>query len=139
MLVIDEGIYKEIVRHCDETHPREACGMVAVWRDGVRMRHVPMRNASQDPWNAFEFDPHEQLEEWGKMDLNDEVPLVFYHSHTYDTPEPSDTDKRAAWMEGAHYLIISTATKGYQDFAVAKSCELIGGELVAEEIQWLKS
>lgn len=98
----------EMVAHCLEGRPNEACGLIAA-RDGDVVHIYKLTNASASPVR-YALDPKEQLEVY--RDLDDrrwELGGVF-HSHTRTVAYPSPTDVREA-REDVPYVIVSLATE----------------------------
>ncbi|MCI4675073.1 Mov34/MPN/PAD-1 family protein [Candidatus Mycolicibacterium alkanivorans] len=108
MLVIRADLVDAMIDHARADHPDEACGVLAGPDGSDRPeRHVAMLNAERSP-TFYRFDSGEQLKVWRKMDADDEVPVVIYHSHTATEAYPSRTDIAYASEPDAHYVLVST-------------------------------
>ena len=67
--------------------------------------------------------------------VNDEEPVVIYHSHTATEAYPSRTDIGLAGEPGAHYVLVSTREHGNNDGPVEfRSYRIIDGEVTEEEV-----
>ncbi|MGB0100659.1 MAG: M67 family metallopeptidase [Nocardioides sp.] len=140
MLTIDRGTYEAIVAHAKRDHPDEACGVVAGPEGSDRPeRLVEMVNAAGSP-TFYEFDSTDLLQLYKEMDLNDEEPVVIYHSHTATEAYPSRTDIGLAMEPGAHYVLVSTrdsfdAAGGNNEGPVEfRSYRIVDGEVTEEEV-----
>jgi len=94
----------EMIEHCLQGRPNEACGVVAL--DGGRVqRVVPMTNAAQSPVR-YVLDSREQIV---CVQLErDGFDWAVFHSHTRTEAYPSPTDVREA-REPRPYIIVSLA------------------------------
>ena len=67
--------------------------------------------------------------------VNDEEPVVVYHSHTATEAYPSRTDIGLAMEPNAHYVLVSTREHGNNDGPVEfRSYRIIDGEVTEEEV-----
>ncbi|WP_020405772.1 Mov34/MPN/PAD-1 family protein [Hahella ganghwensis] len=109
MLTILDTHVEAILEQAFAEHPVEACGLI-LGKKGQRTPHrlVPMENAARSE-TFFQFDPKQQFKVWEEMDDQEEVPMVFYHSHTGSRAFPSKEDIHHAWDPEAHYVLVSTA------------------------------
>ena len=101
---IPSALAEEMIRHCLEGRPNEACGMLAANGDEI-VKVFRMSNASNSPVR-YTLDSMEQKAVWDSIyDQGWELGGVF-HSHTRTEAYPSPTDVRLA-TEDAPYLIVS--------------------------------
>ncbi|USD22420.1 Mov34/MPN/PAD-1 family protein [Microbulbifer variabilis] len=108
MLKILDVHIESIMNQALAEHPIEACGIILGKKDNqVPHRIVPMQNAARSE-NFFAFDPKEQFKVWQEMEEKNEVPMVFYHSHTNSRAFPSKEDIQHAWYPDASYVLVST-------------------------------
>lgn len=91
----------------------EVTGMVARRKFDGRDRVVPMQNIAKKPEAYYEWDPLEMSQEWSRMDLNDEEPIVFYHSHPNGRMDPSERDMEGALMPGIYHLVVYKVADGW--------------------------
>lgn len=101
-------IVADVVAHCEEGRPNEACGILARRGDEI-VRVFRMRNAEASPVR-YALDPQEQFEVYRAIDEEDLQLAGVYHSHTRTPAYPSPTDVKRA-SEDVPYLIVSLATK----------------------------
>lgn len=132
MLTIDRATYDAIVAHARRDHPDEACGVVAGPLGSDRpVRFVPMLNAARSP-TFYEFDASDLLQLYKEMDVNDEEPVVVYHSHTATEAYPSRTDISLAQEPNAHYVLVSTRSADETEF---RSFRIVDGDVTEEPVQ----
>jgi proteasome lid subunit RPN8/RPN11 len=98
----------EMVAHCLDGRPNEACGLLAA-RDGDVVKVFLMTNAAASPVR-YALDPKEQFTVYRALDENDWELGGVYHSHTRTEAYPSPTDVRMA-SEDVPYLIVSLASE----------------------------
>ena len=134
-------LYAQIVAHCRDGYPNEACGVVA-GEEGRPVHVFPMRNAEESPV-VYRFDEREQLRVWREIEEKGWEPLAFFHSHTHTEAYPSPTDRaHAHWRDpvtgeevpafpGVRYLVLSLAGSE----PVLRAFSFDGGDPVEEEVQ----
>jgi proteasome lid subunit RPN8/RPN11 len=105
-LRIPKELADEMVAHCLEDSPNEACGILAV-KDGVVVKVFRMTNASGSPVR-YSLDPTEQFAAYRKIDDEGWELGGVFHSHTHTVAFPSPTDVRMA-SEEVPYVIVSLA------------------------------
>ena len=96
----------DMVTHCLNERPNEACGLLAV-HDGDIVKVFRMGNAATSPVR-YALDPKEQLAAYRKMDDEGWELGGVFHSHTRTAAFPSPTDVRLA-AEDVPYIIVSLA------------------------------
>ncbi len=142
MLDVPQWLLTEMHTHVKIEFPNEACGAV-LRRKGANggvsdnsYVHMPMRNVATNPRLEYAWDAVEHRRLYDKAEEHLADMWVIYHSHPETAPEPSETDKKAAWYPGVHYLIFSTAggkeDQWYQSYVCTEP-----GELVREEVRVL--
>lgn len=97
----------EMISHCEDGRPNEACGILAVDGEGF-VAHFPMTNANASPVR-YGLEPREQFQVYGTLDKNGWELGGVYHSHTRTEAYPSPTDVRLA-SEDVPYIIVSLAS-----------------------------
>lgn len=103
---IQRALADEMIEHCLDGRPNEACGLLAA-KDGRVQRVIRMSNAVESPVR-YALDPKEQFDAYRLLeDEGLELGGVF-HSHTRTEAYPSPTDVRLA-TEEVPYLIVSLA------------------------------
>jgi proteasome lid subunit RPN8/RPN11 len=108
---IPRELADEMVQHCMEGRPNEACGMLAA-KAGEMVRVFRMANASNSPVR-YSLDPSEQLAVYNTLDEQGWELGGVFHSHTHTEAYPSPTDVRRA-SEDVPYVIVSLATEPAQ-------------------------
>jgi proteasome lid subunit RPN8/RPN11 len=103
---IPNDIADEMVAHCLEGRPNEACGVLAS-AGGDVVKVFRMSNASASPLR-YSLDPKEQLAVYKKLDEQGWELAGVFHSHTRTEAYPSPTDVRLA-SEDVPYVIVSLA------------------------------
>jgi len=137
MLVLPRALYEQVVTHCQQEYPKEACGILAGAKGTVE-RVFPMTNVDNSPI-SYAFDPNEHLRVHkamadGKLDL-----LAIYHSHTATAASPSPVDVARAsepgvalLMPDVQYVLVSLKDRQHPDI---KSYTIHEGEVSPEELQ----
>lgn len=135
-LHLPPGLLAEMLDHCREQHPREACGIL-IGHDDQPLRLRRMHNLADDPTSRFAFDPDEQLEVYRALDELGLDPVAIYHSHTSSAAVPSRTDVACAREEQAHYVIVSTRheTPAAGHDHEIRSYRLADGQLIEEPVE----
>jgi [CysO sulfur-carrier protein]-S-L-cysteine hydrolase len=103
---ISRELADEMVAHCEEGRPNEACGILGA-DDGLIVKVFKMTNASGSPVR-YSLDPREQFAVYRKLDAEGWDLGCVYHSHTHTEAYPSPTDVRLA-SEAVPYVIVSLA------------------------------
>lgn len=98
----------EIVGHCHEGRPNEACGLIATL-DGEVVHIYKLANSSASPVR-YALDPKDQLEVYRDVDDRGWELGGVFHSHTRTEAYPSPTDVREA-REDVPYVIVSLTTE----------------------------
>ena len=118
-LRLPRALADEMVEHCIQGKPNEACGLLAS-KDGEVVKVFRMTNASGSPVR-YSLDPKEQFAAYQKIDGEGWELGGVFHSHTHTEAYPSPTDVRMA-TEDVPYVIVSLAsdTPSIRGFRVAK-------------------
>ena len=106
-LRIPRSLAEEMVRHCEEGRPNEACGMLGL-RDGEVTKVFKMSNAAASPLR-YSLEPVEQLAVENTL-ANEGWDGAPFHSHTRTEAYPSPTDVRLA-VGDIPYVIVSLAAE----------------------------
>lgn len=116
-LTIPKDIYDQMIQHCKDGFPNEACGFLGGPPGSVE-RHYPLPNAAASPVYYRPGDK-EMIAAVNDIDDRDLELVGIYHSHVASAPKPSPTDVREAHYPDSVYLIVSLMdmqapdTKGY--------------------------
>lgn len=122
-LVIPEKIYEELIRHCREEAPYEACGILAGRGIGVTVAYR-MTNAERSSV-SYIMDSGEQFRVMKEMRAENLSMLAIYHSHPSSPAYPSSKDVSLAFYEDALYIIVSLA----EEEPVVKCFRISNGEI----------
>ncbi|MFD2369951.1 Mov34/MPN/PAD-1 family protein [Brevibacillus sp. GCM10020057] len=101
-------VWHEMVRHCLEERPMEACGLLS-GRNGCAETLWRMENIEKSPV-AFAMDLRHVQKVLQKMALKGETLAGIYHSHPTAPPLPSLEDIAYAHYPEAAYLIVSLSS-----------------------------
>ncbi|MFB6364781.1 M67 family metallopeptidase [Paenibacillus elgii] len=107
---IHRQAWSEMIGHCLEAMPREACGLLfgCLSAAGIpaALNYLPIANAAANPLHSFELHPQELVRAMyaasGKQEL---VGIV--HSHPLAAPYPSDHDLATLWHTVPSHWIVS--------------------------------
>jgi proteasome lid subunit RPN8/RPN11 len=133
-VTILKKVYQEIIDHCRQQFPIEACGLIAGHHKSNMAKEIlkayMVRNASESR-TYFIIDPKDQLKAVLSMRKDGLTPLGNFHSHPTTSAAPSDEDLRLGLDHRASYLIISLAER----LPILKSYHVtkVEGENIATE------
>ncbi|MDX7990999.1 M67 family metallopeptidase [Xenorhabdus littoralis] len=132
MLVLSQAQVDEIVKHAEEEHPIEACGLIVGPCGSDRPELViPMRNSAASEV-YFRFDSKQQLQVWRQMEREEQEPIVLYHSHSGSRAYPSREDLAFSVSPQIHHVILSTAPESRFEL---RSYRYVQGNAVEEIIK----
>lgn len=104
-LIIPALIFDEMLAHCKQGHPNEACGILA--GKGPEVSKIyRMTNIENSPV-IYEMDSQEHFKADKDMRENRLSLLAIFHSHPATPAYPSKKDISIAFYEDALYIIIS--------------------------------
>lgn len=137
MLQIPRALYEEVIAHCRQEYPKEACGILAGAGEQVS-RVFPMTNVDQSPI-SYTFDPKEQLRVQKVLAQERLELLAIYHSHTASAAYPSPVDIARAsepgvalLMPDVRYVLVSLKDRQQPDI---KNYTIRDGRVLPEDIQ----
>lgn len=109
MLKMKQKYYEQMLRHCMDGLPNEACGLLAGTVDGEEktVTKVYLLTNIDESRDHFSMDPREQLEAVKDARANQVSILGNFHSHPESPSRPSEEDKRLAYDASMEYLILS--------------------------------
>ncbi len=105
MITIGAAQLDEMIAHCQQHYPKEACGFLA-GRDGRVEQVYAMRNVDDSPI-SYTMDPLEQLRVEKRMRAAGQQLLGIYHSHTASAAYPSPVDVSLAVYPEVAYVLVS--------------------------------
>jgi len=108
-LTISKEIFTEMISHCKELSPNEACGILAGKGDKI-LKIYKMTNIEKSPVSYF-MDSQEQFKVMKDIRENNLSMLAIFHSHPSSQAYPSEKDKSLAFYEDCVYIIVSLADK----------------------------
>jgi proteasome lid subunit RPN8/RPN11 len=120
-LVIEESIrirpavLAAIEDHARAAAPAECCGLL-IAGEGCIDEVLAVYNQAADPARHYEVSPRDYLDALKRCRGTDRIVIGAYHSHPGSLPEPSPTDRAAAFSDFL-YLIAGPVT-GPADLAV---------------------
>lgn len=126
VLIIPSSIFDEMISHCREGYPNEACGILA-GIDGVVKNIYRMKNIENSPV-SYMMDPSEQFKVLKDIRLKGLKMLAIFHSHPYAAAYPSAKDVSLAFYDDVVYIIISLVG----EIPIIKGYSISGGTI--EEI-----
>ena len=130
MLRLTPAVYAEMVAHCYDGLPNEACGLVAGNNEQSKaIRCYRTRNAA-DSARIYTVEPRDLLRADRDAESTGLSILGVYHSHTHTPAYPSPTDVNQAPDPGWHYIIVSLA----EEAPVVRSYRIVGGNIAEEPV-----
>jgi proteasome lid subunit RPN8/RPN11 len=133
MLIVPAAHQAEMIRHCRQGYPKEACGLLAGSREAqaepVVVQVYPMTNTENSPV-GYAMDPAEQLQVEKLMRQRGQTVLGIYHSHTASEAYPSPVDVSLAISPDVSYVLVSLKD---QEQPVVKSYRIDGAKILDEE------
>jgi len=104
-LIIPQHIFDEMIFHCREAYPNEACGILAGSGEEVS-KVYKMANIEKSPV-SYEFDSREHINAIKNMRENNHKMLAIFHSHPSSPAYPSAKDVSLAFYDDCVYMIVS--------------------------------
>ncbi len=108
-IIIPQQIFQEMLVHCKEGYPNEACGILS--GNGSEVSKIyKMTNIEKSPV-TYMLDSREQFKVMKDMREDNLSMLAIFHSHPTSPAYPSARDVSLAFYEDAIYIIISLMNK----------------------------
>lgn len=92
-LCLSTDLKTQIRRHCADSYPLEACGLLIGWGDNIVTNIVTSPNLSDHPAKNFELDPALIIQHQKESRLGNDKILGHYHSHPDGQACPSVQDQ----------------------------------------------
>jgi len=108
-LFISKKFFNEMISHCRENYPNEACGILAGKNKEVS-KIYKMTNIEKSPV-SYEFDSTEHIKTIKDMRENGLSMVAIFHSHPSSPAYPSSKDVNLASYDAAVYVIVSLIEK----------------------------
>jgi [CysO sulfur-carrier protein]-S-L-cysteine hydrolase len=134
VLRIHANAYAQMIGHCYDGLPLEACGLLAgpSSPDGVTAdAHIVYltRNAAESS-RVYTVDPRDHLRADRDAEERGYEILGVFHSHTHTDPYPSPTDVAQAPDPGWHYVLVSLR----DDAPMTRSYRIVDGKIAEEPV-----
>ena len=130
MLRISANAYAQMIGHCYDGLPLEACGLLA-GPEGTGDAQVcyPTRNAAK---SSRVYEVHGMDYQRADDDAVERgLALIgVFHSHTHTDPYPSPTDVASALFPEWHYVLVSLR----DDAPMTRSFRIAGGKITEEPV-----
>lgn len=104
-IIIPADLLDQVLAHCRECYPHEACGILA-GRDGRVERVYGLTNAELSPV-SYHVDPAEQFRVMKELRRDGLGMVGIFHSHPESPAYPSARDVELASYPDASYVIVS--------------------------------
>lgn len=104
-LDIPNALYSEMISHCLDGLPNEACGFLG-GAGGAATKIYPLTNSAASPV-FYRPDSGEMLAAMKDIEETGASLVAIFHSHVSAPPHPSTTDVREAHYPDAVYVIVS--------------------------------
>jgi proteasome lid subunit RPN8/RPN11 len=128
MLRLTPTVHAEMVGHCYDEFPDEACGLLG----GVEPKATACYRTKNAAHSAklYTVDPLDHLRADRDAEGRGLSILGVFHSHTHTPAYPSPTDVAQAPDPDWHYIIVSLA----EDAPVVRSYRIVDGNIAEEPV-----
>ena len=129
-LVLDRGVYLQLVAHCYDGLPHEACGLLAADpASGQVVRGYPTENEAASA-RVYTVPSKALLHADRDAEAAGLVMAGVFHSHTHTSPYPSPTDVAQAPDPSWHYVIVGLG----EGEPVVRSYRIVDGSVEEEPV-----
>lgn len=139
MLRIHANAYAEMIGHCYDGLPLEACGLLAGPRpsnpDDADAHIVYLTRNAATSSRVYTVDPRDHLRADRDAEERGFEILGVFHSHTHTDPYPSPTDVAQAPDPGWHYVLVSLR----DDAPMTRSYRIVDGKIIEEPVVVVQS
>jgi proteasome lid subunit RPN8/RPN11 len=130
VLRLTADVYAQLLGHCYDTLPEEACGLLAGHPDsGKVLVCYPTANAAASA-RIYEVDPKEHLLADRDAEARGLAIMGVFHSHTHTPAYPSPTDVEKAPDPTWHYVVVSLASEA----PILRSYRIADGAVAEEPV-----
>ena len=133
MLVLSKELHDQMVAHCLDGYPLEACGLLAGVLDSDSTATVaglyPTDNVAASA-RVYEVDARGMLRADREAEAEGRQILGVYHSHTHTEAKPSPTDISQAPDPGWRYVLVSLRDA----HPSVRSWRIRGGKIIEEPV-----
>jgi proteasome lid subunit RPN8/RPN11 len=123
-LIIPADLMEQVLAHCRECYPHEACGLLAGRDDRVE-KVFCLINADSSPV-SYHLDPAEQFRVMKEMRRDGQRMAGIFHSHPQSPPYPSARDVSLAFYSDAVYVIVGMLDR---DRPEVRAFEIVDGRV----------
>jgi proteasome lid subunit RPN8/RPN11 len=128
MLRIGWTAYAQMIGHCWEGLPLEACGLLAGRADGAQVCYPTANEAASA--RVYTVDPKGYLRADRDAEARGMSIIGVFHSHTHTVGYPSPTDVAQAPDPEWHYVLVSLAAGP----PVVRSYRIVDGKISEEPV-----
>ena len=128
MLRIGRRAYAEMISHCWDGYPLEACGLLA-GRAADAVVCYPTANDARSA-RVYTVNPKDFLRADRDAEARGMSVLGVFHSHTHTVAYPSPTDVAQAPDPDWHYVLVSLA----DGFPVVRTYRIVDGNISEEPV-----
>jgi proteasome lid subunit RPN8/RPN11 len=129
MLRLTRRVYAEIIGHCLDGVPLEACGLIAGSPStGLAIVSYPAANDAASA-RLYTVNPRDHLKADRDAEARGLEIMGVFHSHTHTEAYPSPTDVAQAPDPGWHYVLVSLRAE-----PVLRSYQIAGGNISEEAV-----
>ncbi len=130
MLRLTESVYLQMVAHCLDGLPEEACGLLGGSLEPPDATVCyPTRNVAASA-RVYTVDPLQHLRADRDAESRGLAIIGVFHSHTHTEAYPSPTDVAQAPDPTWHYVVVSLKRSP----PVVRSYRITGGEVTEEPV-----
>ena len=130
MLSLTDAVYAEMVAHCYDGLPLEACGLLAgpTGSDDAVVCYRAGNVAASS--RVYTLDPLDHLRADRDAEARGYQIIGVFHSHTHTDPYPSPTDVAQAPDPEWHYVIVSFR----HEVPMTRSYRIVDGKITEEPV-----
>ena len=132
MLRMSDSVYKQVIAHCYDGLPLEACGLLAGQPDAAKPKAeawYPCKNEAQSA-KLYSIGLDYMRAERDADDRGLQI-IGVVHSHTHTDPYPSPTDIENAQVDPSlHYVIVSLRDEA----PMLRSYRIVDGAVAEEPV-----
>ena len=132
MLRLTRQVYLEMVGHCLDGLPLEACGLLAAAPTPtapLATRCYRTRNVAESS-RVYTVDPKQHLQADRDAEKHGLEIIAVFHSHTHTEAYPSPTDVAQAPDPNWHYVLVSLRA----ETPTVRSYRIVDGNITEEQV-----
>ena len=130
MLRLTQSVYEQLVGHCYDGLPLEACGLLGGDPATAKVTVLyPSANLAESS-RVYTVDPKTHLRADRDAEARGLELIGVFHSHTHTEAYPSPTDVRQAPDPTWHYVIVSLR----DDAPTLRSFRIVDGNIAEEPV-----